>query len=115
MAFNTGSLSGLEEELAIKHSANPTVMFPAHAYGRGGIGHFLAAGHSRAGLHRLPKAAQRAANTSISGRSSRTSSGRSTIMDGDQSMASGFSLLSADPASSGAAREWEKGSVQHPR
>ncbi|KAG2425734.1 hypothetical protein HYH02_014951 [Chlamydomonas schloesseri] len=108
--------------LTIKHTSDPALLFPSHAYGRGGVGHFLCTGHSRAGIHRLPQAASKAASLSLTarGRASSSRSRRSTTDSADGldpnangSSISGFSLIGSDPAAIGATRAWEAGSVAH--
>ncbi|KAG2490047.1 hypothetical protein HYH03_011512 [Edaphochlamys debaryana] len=94
--------------LTIKHASDPQTLFPSHAYGRGGVGHFLCTGHSRAGIHRLPQAASAAGSLSLTARSGRLSS-RSGGAD-----TGGFSLVDPnDPLSVGATRAWEAGSAVH--
>ncbi|KAG2444271.1 hypothetical protein HXX76_001028 [Chlamydomonas incerta] len=109
--------------LTIKHTSDPALLFPSHAYGRGGVGHFLCTGHSRAGIHRLPQAASKAASLSLTARgragSSRSRGSESAdgldpaAVTGNGSSISGFSLISSDPAAIGATRAWEAGTVAH--
>ncbi|EFJ43636.1 hypothetical protein VOLCADRAFT_119015 [Volvox carteri f. nagariensis] len=117
--------SALQSDLlTVKHTQDPTMLFPSHAFGRGGVGHFLCTGHSRVGLHRLPQASQQPASLSVTARrrlgSSRSmgeeSSGASASggsASGAATSLSGFSLISSDPVSVGATRAWETGGVQH--
>lgn len=77
-------------------------------------------GHSRAGIHRLPQAASKAASLSLTARGRASSSRASDYADGmdpaatgNGSSISGFSLISSDPAAIGATRAWEAGTVAH--
>ncbi len=53
----------LQQLVAMKLSNRPEVMYPAHGFGRGGIGVFLATGASRAGTAKLPQARKAGAGT----------------------------------------------------
>ncbi|GIL67545.1 hypothetical protein Vafri_20905 [Volvox africanus] len=110
--------------LTIKHTQDPATLFPSHAFGRGGVGHFLCTGHSRVGLHRLPQAASQPASLSVTarrrlgtsrsmGEESSTSGGSAVPSAASATSLSGFSLISSDPVSIGATRAWETGGVQH--
>ncbi|GLI71689.1 hypothetical protein VaNZ11_016994 [Volvox africanus] len=110
--------------LTIKHTKDPATLFPSHAFGRGGVGHFLCTGHSRVGLHRLPQAASQPASLSVTarrrlgtsrsmGEESSTSGGSAVPSAASATSLSGFSLISSDPVSIGATRAWETGGVQH--
>ncbi|PNH08267.1 hypothetical protein TSOC_005189 [Tetrabaena socialis] len=112
MAFSE-SVDLTAQLLTVKHAVDAGTLFPQHAFARGGVGHFLCTGQSRAGLNRLPQAASQAAALSLTARgrlqSTRSGAGGS---EADSSI-SGFSLISTDPISVGATPAWEAGTAQH--
>lgn len=104
-AWNTSQgHTSLQDLVAMKLSTRKEVAYPAHAFGRGGVGTFLATGCGRAGITRLPHGSKAAKGT-ITARA--LSAGSATNTAASRPWTTATSCFTADTARvSLSARTW---------
>lgn len=79
----------LEQLMITKYSSNPSTMYPAHGFARGGIGTFVATGAARSGINQLPQSVRHARSQSAGPAGRAATANSATALLGTSRPASG--------------------------